>query len=411
MHTRHRAAAALVLFVTALLSASGCSTPSASATPDHQQREPQSAGTGDATAPATAVRLSPDVEGWTTANRAAINEMLASHGASAKGTPSGAPVAVFDWDNTIIKNDIGDATMRWMIAHDLIYQPPKKDWKKTNTALTDAAVHALGKACDDAAAPGTLLETQAGDKPNACGAEIWSVYADGKTTAGEAAWTNPTTATMEQPYAWAAQLQAGHTPKEVNAFALKAFEERLNAPIEGGEYIRVYQPMKDLIAKLHQDGFDVWIVTASPQHVVEALSEHAGVPADHVVGIRSVVSAGKLTYDLQECGPAKDGDNTVMTYDVGKRCWINKAIFGVPADQQMSIPKRPSERPVFAAGDSDTDVGMLDDATALHLVLDRHKHKVMCRAQANADGHWLVQPMFIDPKPERAQPYSCPQAR
>lgn len=383
-----------VAIVFVALIVAGCSTPSSTET----------AGDGPVQPAGDAVPQLLPAGGWTEANRRALDKLLAELTASESKT---RPVAVFDWDNTVIKNDVGDATMAWMIDHDLIAQPPKKDWSETSQALTEQAQAALSKACDDAGAAGTWMTTHGESGPNACGTEIWSIYAEGETTAGKPAWAEPTTETMQRSYAWAAQLQAGHTPDEVRAFATKAFEERLEAPKDSGRYIRIYKPMRALITGLKGAGVDVWIVSASPQYVVDALARRVRVLADHVVGIRSVVADGKLTYDLQGCGSAADGDNTVMTYDVGKRCWINKAIFGLPADAQMSIPDEPTKRPVFAAGDSDTDVGMLVDATRLRLVIDRHEPRVMCLATANKDGKWLVQPMFIEPKAERDEPYAC----
>ena len=34
----------------------------------------------------------------------------------------------------------------------------------------------------------------------------------------------------------------------------------------------------------------------------------------------------------------------------------------------------------------------------------------MCNAESNAGGRWIVQPMFIDPLPRRAEPYPCATA-
>ena len=62
---------------------------------------------------------------------------------------------------------------------------------------------------------------------------------------------------------------------------------------------------------------------------------------------------------------------------------------------------------MFAAGDSDTDVAFVQDATDLKLVIDRHRVQLMCNAESNAGGRWIVQPMFIDPLPRRAEPYPC----
>jgi hypothetical protein len=44
--------------------------------------------------------------GWLPENRDALNALLRDYGASSEGfDPSSRPVAVFDWDNTMIRND------------------------------------------------------------------------------------------------------------------------------------------------------------------------------------------------------------------------------------------------------------------------------------------------------------------
>ena len=64
-----------------------------------------------------------------------------------------------------------------------------------------------------------------------------------------------------------------------------------------------------------------------------------------------------------------------------------------------ALKKAPEEnRPVFAAGDSDTDLTFVQDARVLKLVINRNKSGLMCNAYSN-DGHkWLINPMFIEPK-------------
>lgn len=66
----------------------------------------------------------------------------------------------------------------------------------------------------------------------------------------------------------------------------------------------------------------------------------------------------------------------------------------------------PKKRPVFVAGDSDTDIAMLKDATSLKLVIERNKLQVMCHALANYQSKWLHQPMFLEPKTPPAS-YAC----
>lgn len=377
---------------------------------------------GDA-GPVTPPRLlDAKIGGWVQANADAINAMITKYGiAGGSFDAKKRPVAVFDWDNTVIKNDIGDATFAWMVKHDVILQPPGKDWGATSPALTTAAKAALNAACDSAAAAGQPLPTSTNA---ACAAEIMNIYYNGKTAAGTSgdAWpAKGGTTTTNYPYAWVSQLQAGHTPSEVRSWALAAFDENVNAPVgtkqtvggvEMAGYVRVYEQIRDLAETLDENGFDVWVLTASPQYVVEAISEEIGVPPHQVVGIRPVVSSGKITYGFQGCGTLADGQTSLITYYNGKRCWINKTIFGEPAASQLAPNPDLTKRPVFVAGDSDTDIAMLKDATALKLVLERNKIEVSCNAYANYQNKWLHQPMFIEPKSAPAAgAFDCPAAK
>lgn len=383
---------------------------------------PGDAGVAGAPGPVKPLRqLDARIPGWTTDARTKVNQLLAARGvASATFDATRRPVAVLDWDNTVLKNDIGDATLFWMIRNDKILQPAGRDWGTTNAALTAAAKAELNAACDALAAPGAPLPTSTNP---ACADAIFHPYYNGTTppSAGAAAaWSPAVTSTINNPYAWVAQLQAGYTPDVVRAFARAAFLENVYAPVGevqsiGGTnnvtaWVRVYDQMRDLVGALHANGFDVWVLTASPQFVVDAISTEVGVAPDHVIGIRTTVVAGKTTAALQGCGTVADGANTIITFDEGKRCWINKVIFGEPAASQLATNADVAKRPVFAAGDSDTDIAMLKDATDLKLVLNRNKIQTVCNAYANHQGKWVVQPMFIQPRTCKASPFACTTA-
>ncbi|MGK3982082.1 haloacid dehalogenase-like hydrolase [Sorangium sp. So ce136] len=368
--------------------------------------------------------LDPTLE-WYGDNRQRLDAMIDEHGASSPGYDADRrPVAVFDWDNTVIKNDVGDATMFWMLLHDKILQPPDGNWARTSPYLTAAAVSALGEACGAAADPGEPLPTSTAD---ACADEILSVYVDGATSGGDAAFAGYNHRTLEPKYAWFAQLGAGYSPDEVSAFAASAIEESL-AAAEGSAqtvgtrtgltaWLRIYDPIRDLIDTLQKNGFDVWVVSASPQSVVEPFAAMVNVAADRVIGIRQVTTeSGALTYDLQGCGPVPDGTNdgagestgnSLITYIEGKRCWINKVIFGDSGPGALEKNPDALERQVFGAGDSDTDLSFLQDATGLRLAINRNKKELMCNAYRNHAGTWLVNPMFIQPRGHLASGYPC----
>ncbi|MEU3916242.1 haloacid dehalogenase-like hydrolase [Streptomyces sp. NPDC029721] len=351
--------------------------------------------------------------GWYGDNRARLQQLIDQYGRCNPYRPSrDKPVAVFDWDNTVVKNDVGDATMFWLLRNGKIRRPA--DWKTTSRYLTPAAAQALATACDPLARPGTPLPTGTPEGA-ACADEVAAVYGTSATRTGATAFAGWDRRTIEPAYAWLTQLLQGWTPGQVRGFAAAARTENLAAPIGTKQqvgtttatgWVRYYDQQRDLIKNLQAAGFDVWISSASPQPVVEVWARGVGVTADHVIGIRNTTRDGKLTTHLQGCGSVADGADSMITYVDGKRCWINKEVFGVRGAAAEKVQPA-ARRQVFAAGDSDTDVTFLRDATALRLVLNRNKSELMCRAYDNSDGKWIVNPMFIEPKKQKTTPYPC----
>ena len=99
--------------------------------------------------------------GWYGDNRDRINDMISKKGACGKSgsVADGAPLALLDWDNTMVKNDIGNATLFWMVRNSKIRLPANGDWKTTSQYLTAPAAAALATACGGLAAPGQPLPT------------------------------------------------------------------------------------------------------------------------------------------------------------------------------------------------------------------------------------------------------------
>ncbi len=313
------------------------------------------------------------------------------------------PVAIFDWDNTVIKNDVGDALLIWMLKKDLILRP--SSWRKSSRWLSSEAIKELEKFCSNAL-PMSPLQTS---KDTKCTDTILSIYLDGKAWKGSYHKD-----TMEPAYAWLASLLAGRTPVEVKIIAEEMIHHQLNSPLYFTEkvgsrtlpsYIRVYLQMQKLISDLQKHDVDVWVVSASPQPVVEAFGQHVGLSSDKIIGIRNTLDqAGKYTLNFQGCGFHENGNQDIITYRQGKRCWINKVIFNMKRNRDQMQKRSPIS---FAAGDSDTDAFFLKDAYDLHLVMNRNKPEIMCHAYANLDEKWLINPMFIEPKAKKIVPYEC----
>ncbi|WP_078327742.1 hypothetical protein [Mycobacteroides salmoniphilum] len=319
-------------------------------------------------------------------------------------------VALFDWDNTEVKNDISDATLAWMLRHNKIRQPG--DWHATSRHITEVAATALRAACGTATPAGQPLATSTNA---ACADEILAVR-EGKTHDEQEAFTGYNQRWSNGAYVWTVALTAGYTADEVAQFALAAKRENLDAPIGATQtigtttvpgYLRVYPQIKDLIATLQAHGVSTWVISASSEVVAKVWSPEIGIPTHQVIGVRSVYDAnGRQTPHVKGCGGQPDGADTVITYVDGKRCWANQVVFGVQGPAAFE-PYDVNKRQILAAGDSTTDVTFVDDATAAHLVINRNKTELMCRAYDNADSKWLINPMFIDPYPQHLDPYLC----
>lgn len=355
-------------------------------------------------------------EPWYGDNRAQINTFLADFGVcSDTAAPADTLYAVFDWDNTVIKNDIGDGTTFHMLNEGLIHEP--ESWASTSKHLTAEAIGSLEGAC------GGLGDPLPTDTDAACATAILCIYYEGALWSGATepggsgdlctgadAWSLDTSGgsgeeVMEPAYAWTVSLQAGYTPAEINAIADTVFTERLAASVGSvvtvgyvndlHGYNRIPAQITDLVETLSLGGFEILVSTASSQHVVEAISEKAGIPGENVLGVRPVLDdEGRITADFEGCGTYDDGQD-IINYKLGKRCWLNKLVFGVTdPDAQLEEPS-PTH---FAAGDSDTDIYFMEDAAGLRLSINRQKKQLQCNAYANQDGAWIVNPMFFEPK-------------
>ena len=350
---------------------------------------------------------------WYGNNRADIGAWIAAAGCESPTYDAAKkPIALFDWDNTIGKNDFGDAITFYMIAQGKVLQPPNQDWGETSPYLTAEAKTALTTACGTTVAAGQPLPT---NTDSDCALEMLKLYIDGTTVAGQPGWSGHNSRWMEPTYAWTAQLMKGYTHAEIQQFSTAAIGPQLTAT-EGATqtiagrslngWLRIYDQSKDLIEVIKSQGYDVWVITASPQDVIQTFAPMVGINADHVIGIRSKTdSAGKLTYKFEGCGTVPDDNQQMISYIQGKRCWVNKVVFGDTTAAAMQ--KRPDgKRWYFAAGDSDTDIEFLRDAQ-YRLVINRNKTEIMCHAYYNSNDGWRINPMFIKPRAMKSSAYTC----
>jgi phosphoserine phosphatase len=240
------------------------------------------------------------------------------------------PLAVFDNDNTLIKDDIGDSTTAYMINNNKIKalmnsngvfdlgiteEEDEEYWQVYDPSLSDQAVIYLGRNCVLVSDDNIILTNgntatrqqlrQARERfnninpvpaedlrddiatiarANNCGLAIWNVYYNGNAlnNTGEvfSAFGNNNflskSPTMNAGYAFTVRLQQGYTREEIKEFASEAFAKGGNFVadtdlVNPGYQVQLYENSINIIYVLKKYGFDVWVSSASSQPVVEVI--------------------------------------------------------------------------------------------------------------------------------------------
>jgi phosphoserine phosphatase len=285
---------------------------------------------------------------WRPENRARLERLIREQGKDSPGyDPERPPVAAFDWDNTMIRKDIGEAvfyrTVREMSFRfdepgfwDLI----PREFGRGELRRSLEAVRALPAA-------------QARRSPDYRRyRELFHEIYERVKKEGPG---------MGIEYGWLVQLMAGFSKEELERFADETIAEELAAP----DGIRPFREMFELVKQLQKAGWDVRVVSATAEWVVARFAARAGIPADHVHGARAATRGGRLTTRL-----------TQKTWGRGK------------ADV---LRRRAGRAPLLAAGDSNSDLQMLESSKGESLVVDRGVEPL--RSQASGRG-WLIQPGF-----------------
>ena len=136
---------------------------------------------------------------------------------------------------------------------------------------------------------------------------------------------------------------AGLTPEEILEMGYACYQTSYRN--------KFYPEMKQLIANLKEYGFEVWILTASPEFLYQKfLAEELGIPEVNILGVKSVVVGGKLTDDIILPIPQDDGKANV-------------------------IPTFIKTRPLVVGGNSRGDMDMLNSITKILYPTIAKKHQ------------------------------------
>ncbi len=301
---------------------------------------------------------------WSDEVHARLIELMRAHGASSPGyDPCNRPLAVFDFDNTLIAGDIGDSAFADALEEGVL-APEGADLRALLEPLSPAHATALRALWPKDKWPAPA------QPPGELRWRVHRAYDDLCREKGNAVG-----------YPWMTMAYAGWTDSALTAFAERTIARELERPmvadrIEGAgdpvtvvRGVRIRPEMSALVDVLGRAGFDVFVVTASPEWLVREFAPRLGLPRHHVIGMRATTTATRTTAQID--GPP--------TYRAGKVAAIRTRI---PPGGRV---------PVFAAGDALTDLDMMEEASDLALYIDRGDPTVRARAEARG---WAIQRPF-----------------
>jgi phosphoserine phosphatase len=301
---------------------------------------------------------------WEAGVKSDLIKLVVAHGKGGAGyDEKNPPVAAIDFDNTCIRGDIGRAfydrmvTERKILFDEEIFQALPGDKRKD----IKAAWKKLKKLPDDKQAGSLELQTF-------------------RKLMHQAYWSLCYNTPPEKCFPWQVRFYAGYTPDEIREIAESVMEAELHKPL-GSEPIkagpedqapaitstgiRIHQEIHNLITLLKKRGFDVWIISAGPEWVVEGAALKLGVGPDRVIGMRAKLKEGKLTSEIEPPPTFRQGKVEAISKFIGKK-------------------------PLLAVGDSWTDAEMLEYAGHA-LLIDRGYADLKKKA---VEAGWWIQPTF-----------------
>jgi phosphoserine phosphatase len=115
---------------------------------------------------------------------------------------------------------------------------------------------------------------------------------------------------------------------------------------------KIYPEMRELLANLKEYGFEIWILSASPELLYQQFVRgELGIPVDRILGVKSVIRNDTVT---------------------------NTLVVPVPQDEgkAQAVETFIKARPLFVAGNSRGDMEMMNESVGLKLIVNPDNTKV-----------------------------------
>ena len=140
------------------------------------------------------------------------------------------------------------------------------------------------------------------------------------------------------------EFLSGLTPEEIKNIGEDCFHDKYQR--------KFYPEMRELLANLNIYGFEIWVLTASPELLYQQfVHENLGIPENRILGVKSVVSDGKVT---------------------------NKLVYPIPQDEGKAeaIQTFIKAQPLFVGGNSRGDLEMMNESVGIKLIVNPGNEKI-----------------------------------
>lgn len=221
-------------------------------------------------------------------------------------------VAAFDFDNTLVRGDFGEAVMFSLID------------KGLSEHLLQFSSYFENQSSAE------LVYSQRKKEPVQFHNFIDTEYNSHLNNRG-----------LSFAYRWTSFLFSGYSSGELHNESIHVWNQNQTSP----NGVKPYLEMLDLIQFLLESNWKVYIVTASPSICIQAISNHFQIQPENVIGMNLSESKGRLTQKIIE----------PYTYGEGKV-------------EALSIA---GQRADLAFGDSFNDYPLLQSARSKGILLDR----------------------------------------
>jgi hypothetical protein len=332
--------------------------------------------------------------GWNKQTRLGLEKLIR------RGAGQGLPV-VFDFDNTIICGDIGEATLAVLVRDRILSAA------KLSPATSPSFRLPNGQRVSMESVPDLTAYYEAYLSPTAHGDRDPTPLANG--------------------YAWAVEAMEGLSPADVVAATRRS---RQFAPPKGSGFIEVtpgrtgfpaptfYPEIVELVAELLRARFDVWIVSASNVWTVRwmVINElnpllrqqgvRQGLRADHIVGLSTLLRDQRGGLHKDALLVKEDTRYAALDQRALRRFRLTSRLhFPVPtySGKIACIWDTIGRRPYLAAGDSPGDLPILAFSEHRLWVARLEKtgfQRLAGKAVAGTGAAgWLVQPTLTKRSP------------